>query len=461
MTSLTFYGGVNEVGGNKILLEDKDTKVFLDFGMSFGKRGAYFDEFMGPRTPTGLKDFMEMGLIPDIKNTYRTDLLKMMDRKDTETDIDAVLLTHAHADHADYISFLNENIPIYMGDTCKLLIEAIEGRTSRSFEREILSFKPRPIVRTDDPIERTVNTFRTGDKFKIGSLEVEPIHVDHSVPGAYGFIIYTSSGPVVYTGDIRLHGTKPEMTRDFVNKAIEVKPIALLAEGTRITDLESDESEKKVYNDCNGHVAKSDKLAIADFNFKDMDRFRTFYNVAKENGRKLVININDTLFLEKLSQDPQLNVPTPDDEDILIYKPKKTVWKPFERKYLENTNALTAEELVLQQDKLLCAFSFWDFGAIIDMKPKTGGLYLHSASEPFNEEGQLSYKRVDLWLEHFGLNRLQSHCSGHSKGKDLLEIVQSIDSDMLFPIHTESPDAYKKVTDKITLVQEAKRYTID
>ena len=37
MTSLTFYGGVNEIGGNKILLEDKGTKIFLDFGMQMGK----------------------------------------------------------------------------------------------------------------------------------------------------------------------------------------------------------------------------------------------------------------------------------------------------------------------------------------------------------------------------------------------------------------------------------------
>ena len=93
MTSLTFYGGVNEVGGNKILLEDKDTKVFLDFGMSFSQRGAYFDEFMSPRLSTGLKDFIEMGLIPNLQGVYRTDLLQMMDRDDTETDIDAVLLT--------------------------------------------------------------------------------------------------------------------------------------------------------------------------------------------------------------------------------------------------------------------------------------------------------------------------------------------------------------------------------
>ena len=460
MTSLTFYGGVNEIGGNKILLEDKDTKVFLDFGMSFGKRGAYFDEFMSPRVSTGLKDFIEMGLVPNLQNVYRTDLLKMMDRTDTETDIDAVLLSHAHADHADYISFLNENIPVYMGDTCKLILEAIQMRSASKFEREILSFKPRPTDRKEAPIERDIQTFRTGDKFKIGSLEVEPIHVDHSVPGAYGFIIYTSSGPVVYTADIRLHGTNPKMTEDFIKKAVDVKPIALLAEGTRINDLESDESEQKVYSECNTHVSKTDKLAIADFNFKDMDRLRTFYNIAKENNRKFVVNVNDVPFLEHLSKDPQLNVPKIDDENLKIFEPKKSTRKKFEREYLENLDVINAEELATQQGQALCAFSFWHFGALIDMKPTPGALYMHSLSEPWNDEGKSDQKRVNLWLDHFGLNRVQSHCSGHSKGQDLLDIVKEIDSDMLFPIHTESPESYKKVTEKLTIVQEAKKYEL-
>ena len=57
MVELTFYGGVKEIGGNKILLEDNDTKIFLDFGMSFGKRAEFFEEFLTPRTANGIGDF--------------------------------------------------------------------------------------------------------------------------------------------------------------------------------------------------------------------------------------------------------------------------------------------------------------------------------------------------------------------------------------------------------------------
>lgn len=71
MTSLTFYGGVNEIGGNKILLEDKDTKIFLDFGKGFGRRARFFEEYINPRTANGIVDFLTMGLLPDISGVYR------------------------------------------------------------------------------------------------------------------------------------------------------------------------------------------------------------------------------------------------------------------------------------------------------------------------------------------------------------------------------------------------------
>lgn len=54
---LAFYGGVQEIGGNKILLEDDDTKVFLDFGMSFSQSGKYFSEFLQPRKCNCIIDF--------------------------------------------------------------------------------------------------------------------------------------------------------------------------------------------------------------------------------------------------------------------------------------------------------------------------------------------------------------------------------------------------------------------
>jgi mRNA degradation ribonuclease J1/J2 len=36
-TKITFYGGISEIGGNKFLIEDKGTKIFLDFGQQIGK----------------------------------------------------------------------------------------------------------------------------------------------------------------------------------------------------------------------------------------------------------------------------------------------------------------------------------------------------------------------------------------------------------------------------------------
>ena len=63
-TSLTFYGGVNEIGGNKILLQDRDTRVFFDFGMSFSaKKQFYSPPFLSPKNERSLQ---ELGILPKL-----------------------------------------------------------------------------------------------------------------------------------------------------------------------------------------------------------------------------------------------------------------------------------------------------------------------------------------------------------------------------------------------------------
>lgn len=50
MTSLTFYGGVGEVGGNKVLLRDGNTSIFLNFGKNFDRERQFYDEpYLSPQ----------------------------------------------------------------------------------------------------------------------------------------------------------------------------------------------------------------------------------------------------------------------------------------------------------------------------------------------------------------------------------------------------------------------------
>ncbi len=98
----------------------------------------------------------------------------------------------------------------------------------------------------------------------------------------------------------------------------------------------TEESEQKVYITSKNEISKCKNFAILDFNFKDVDRFKTFYNISKEEG----------------------------------------------------------------------------------------GLYVHSLSEPFNEEMEFSFKRMKNWLNYFNLKFFQSHCSGHASGPELKEIIK-------------------------------------
>jgi len=448
-TTLTFYGGVNEIGGNKILLKDGKAKVFFDFGQSFTMGEDFFTSSFGPRWICGLKDYFEFGLMPKIKGLYSEKQLMYTDLSYSRPSFDAVFLSHAHFDHTAHLRFIDEKLPVFCGSGTKLFLESMEKTT----------FTPLG--------EHPYQTFRTGDAIEIDPLKVEPIHVDHSIPGAYGFIIHTSKGKIVYTGDLRAHGPKREMTEEFIEKACECKPVAMISEGTRIVEKRprANYSESEVKEKSNEIVSGTNKIVFVTHHGRDIDRFRTIYEVAKQNGRKIVIFPRLAYLLKKLVEDEHLDFPDPlKDNNILVYFRRKKTGTFIEEDYYlwERTfmqRMVTADDVRENQSGLVMDLDFYQFGELIDIKPDRGSHFIHSMSEPFSEE-DIEDQVMHNWLNHFKIKFHQLHASGHMSRQELMEMIERINPKKVFPVHTENPAFFKKTKKKTVVIEKGKTYTL-
>ena len=417
MTSITFYGGVGEIGGNCILVEDRGTRVVLDFGVPFASRSRYYSPpYLSPRS---IKALLKLGILPKISGAYDPD-------KD-EKPLDAVVISHAHMDHVGYIGFLRNDIPIYCGEAAAKILN-------------YLSEVKQPTVEFNIEGKR-INPFRTGQKIKVDSITIEPIHVDHSIPGAYGILLHTSEGTVVYTGDLRRHGPLWHMTDDFIEGASTCEPVALICEATNMIGA-TVSSEEEVSNKLNKLVAESTGLIIADFSKTDVDRLRSFYTVAEGCGRALAVTSRQARLLWHLSSDPKIKIPSLGK--LVVYRKQKKRYERWEQEVLNSMSIVDADDVARKQSELILVSSYYDFEEFIEVEPRSGSCFILSASEPFNEEMDLDFERLSNWLNHFGLPEYHIHVSGHIMPTQLRYVVQRIGCDKVYPIHTEYSNLFSK-----------------
>ena len=421
-SSSTFIalGGVGEIGGNKFLIRDGDTRILLDFGVSYADRRRFYSEpLLSPRDE---KELFEFGMLPKLQGLYKFE--------ESEPSIQGVFLSHSHGDHSACISFLNRKIPVYCGETTATIIRALYETRTKSLEADISGLR--------------FETFRTGSKIRLGSIEVEPIHVDHSVPAAYGFIVHTSEGTLVYTGDLRVHGPKSRMTDEFIERARQAKADALLAEGTNLIGATLT-TEAEVQSKLSSIIQASSKLVLADFSNVDVDRFRTFYNVAKENGRTLAISLRQAHLLSKLAAEGRIGIPdVAHDKNVVVYQRSKKRYYEWEKSVLSSQNVVEASDIKNMQSKTVLVSSASSFKELIDIRPEPGSCFILSISEPFNEEQEFEFERVVNWLDHFGLPMYHVHCSGHIMPDQLKSAIARIAPKTVYPIHTDHPELYAK-----------------
>lgn len=440
-TTLIFYGGVNEIGGNKIFLKDRDTQVFLDFGMSFARKKQFYSPpFLSPKTE---KSLQELGILPKIEGVYKFD--------DKAPEINAVFISHGHMDHSAYLSFMKREIPVHCGETTKIILQASSEmrRADLEFNVEGINFK----------------TFRTGEKITLDNMEIIPVHVDHSIPGAYGFIIHTSSGSVVYTGDFRAHGAKPQMTMDFVEKAKDAEPTAVITEATNMTGGHVS-SEAEVENQLDTIVKQASGVVLVDFAYTDVDRVNSLYRVAKKNERCLAVSLKQAYLLEALRKDKGLRVPSLSDDNILIFRKSKKTESKWEKQFTEQYKGKVkhASDIAKQQCDVVLGLPFYDLEELVEVQPEAGSCYILSSSEPFNEEMEIDFERLVNWLKHFGLPQYHVHVSGHIMPLQLKLLLKGINASKIFPVHTKNADLFavfmKDSKSQVVSVEQGKKYEI-
>lgn len=506
---ITGYDGVGVIGGNKILLEDEErrTKLFLDFGMSFSRRSEFFEEYLKPRPGVGLRDPLRLDLLPPLEGIYRSDLTAALSADDLNYlrsrphyrqlaagEIQGVYLSHAHLDHSGYISFLQESIPIYCTAMTATVAKVVQDAgQSGDIEREVCYFVPRvknkddlltspkgvayygrPFVVVDDaeflkkqfwglsPASGRKIEFHTPGLplDRIGDLALRFQPVDHSIYGATACALETSAGWVVYTGDLRFHGKRGPSLEALASWARDLEPVALLCEGTRIDAQQTgprltEESVKGVAGD----LAKRRKgLIIADFAARNVDRLLAFREIAQNLGRRLAITPADAYLLDAMRQ---VEASLPDiagDEAVVIFADVKSAPRTWERGIRKKYEGklVRAADIRKEPGDFILAFSFFDINDLVDIDllgDLVDAVYIYSSSEAFNEELVIDFKRLKNWLDYFDITLIGNplnperepglHVSGHATGTDLLEFARLVRPRTLIPIHTLQPRLFQ------------------
>jgi ribonuclease J len=455
MVSITAYGGVKEIGGNKILLEDEGRKILLDFGLPFSTQKLYYEEYLQPRGGAGLLDPVAMGLLPPLEGIYRDDLYQSeMWRSYKEhpvyrelIDVNGVLLSHAHVDHTGHIGFLNENMPIYSTAMTAFIVKSIQDTSAAGLNSQICYYGPVEYKKLDDwkqsafystsdpkqqrkyniepiplcaeaqefwesgfwekgPREKPINSCALGPHNEcLFNLQCYP--VDHSIPGACAWAIETSAGWVVYSGDLRLHGKRGKSTEKFIEEAAKLNPVALIIEGTNVART-GNISEQEVRERGLNAIKDVKGLVIADFSARDTDRLLTFLEIAGKTNRKLAILPKDAYLLKTIRL---IEPETPDistDENIVIYQKttsSKSTDKWIKNLFKDNNNkTVLAGDVNKNQDEYILSFSFFDMNELPSIRPQEGSRYVFSSSEPHDEEQEIDFMRLTNWLNHFGMD---------------------------------------------------------
>lgn len=410
---ILIHRGASEIGGTCIQLSTANTTILLDLGLPLSKNSKHIDV---------------AALKPD-----------------------AVLISHPHQDHFGLIDALDPEIPVYIGELGKKLIDAT---------RMLLG----------NPLHtNSFRHFKSWKPFMVGDFTVTPYLVDHSAVDAYGFLIEAEGKKVFYSGDFRAHGRKSVLFDNMIKnppKGIDL----LFMEGTMMQRSNDEfpteaDVERKIYET----IKKQENITFLISSSQNIDRIVSAFRACKRTGKILVIDIYTAWVLEQLKLVSD-NIPAMEWPEIKVYASHKQDERLKEHpEHFGDFRKRVYKQRVRKEEMQAHPEDYLFFGKISHARI----IDLYKQVKPVNVIysqwlGYLSYKDDDYfgaeamaaYRDDPQVNFVYAHTSGHATVEDLQKFAAALKPKMLVPVHTECGDTFGQLFTNVHLLNDHESFSI-
>ena len=406
---LIIHRGSNEIGGSCLELQSRESRILLDFGMPLvDADGQPIDSnIIRKQSQTSL---IQKGLLPRIEGLYGNE----------KPIIDAILISHPHPDHYGLLSFVDEQIPVYMSRGCKKLIE--------------LSY----FFKQTDCNLKNVRTVDTWQSFSIGNFTITPYLVDHSGFDSLAYLIEGEDKRIFYSGDFRGHGRKSIV---FDNMVKDPPPNIdyLILEGSTIgREKGMLTSEQDVEKELTRLFKGKDSAYFIACSSQNIDRIVSVYRACLKTNRIFVIDPYTAFVLDSLKEfSPSIPQFGWGENIKIFFAPSGYAKKLAESEILFKYKAakISYSEMQNRKASLVIKDSF----STREMFAKKIGMnnvsLIYSLWEGYLEGVKTFWDNHNVQIE-------QVHISGHAYIEELQRFAKAINPKHIIPNHTFYPERY-------------------
>ncbi len=365
---------------------------------------------------------------------------------------DAVFISHPHQDHFGLIREINREIPVYLGELGKNLIDATRLFLGKDLDSNNFQY------------------ISDRKKIKVGDFTITPYLVDHSAVDAYSFLVEAEGKRVFYSGDFRAHGRKSVLfERMIAHPPVDLD--VLLMEGTMIKRNNSDfPSEATVEEKIVATIKEQTNICFLICASQNIDRIVSAYRACLRTGKTLVVDFYTAWVLERIKAVSQ-SVPNVDWGQVQLYadhrpdqiiKNNQDYFGDFRKRAYGSR--VTKEELhvnpsgylvisKMSQHKVFNVYKKFEAPVNVIYSQWLG--YLDCSDDEYFGAEAVSAYREDAQV-HF----VYAHTSGHAVLDDLKRFAEAAKPKALIPIHTEYATEYEEHFENVVKLSDSEISTI-